>query len=324
MPAHLALNLLYAWLLLDGRALCAFLAGLVGGYALVLHNPIPHILFAFPWLIWLLWDPRRWGALAAAIAGYIPIGLAVGLLWPLYLNSFNAISAAGPHAEAGNLLLMMYTKFTSVVALPDLRMVCARLYATWKIWIWSAPGLLLLAIAGSWKIRGPILLLGVSAALTYAFYWVIPLDQGHGWGYRYFHTAWAALPLFGAAFIVSRPAMSADGIAWREWAGGMALASLILSTALQFWQVNATISEHLGQRIPVPDNGRWILFVTLQRGLYTWDMIQNFPGEDQQLILMSAGAASDAALAAARFPEAHRMTLDRRGSLWALPADRNP
>jgi hypothetical protein len=325
MPAHLAFNLLYVWLLLDGRLSRAFLAGIVGGFALVLHNPVPHALFAVPWLIWLLRDPRRWGALAVVIAGYIPIGLIVGFWWPLYLGSLRPATAASlSHVGAGELLVMVYTKLTSVVALPDFPMFCARMYATWKIWIWSVPGLLLLALHGCRKARGPLLVLGASAALTYAFYWVVPLDQGHGWGYRYFHTAWAALPIFAAGFIACRPVTENDGIAWRQWAGGLALASLLLSTTLQFWQVDATIREHIGQRLPVPKDGHWILFVALQRGLYTWDMIQNFPGEHQQLILISSGAASDASLIAKRFPQAHLVTLDRRGSLWSLPEDWRP
>ncbi|MFI4891526.1 MAG: hypothetical protein ACHQIL_13430 [Steroidobacterales bacterium] len=325
MPAHLALNLLYAWLLLDGRPSHALLAGLVGGFALVLHNPVPHVLFAIPWLIWLLRDPRRWGALVAAAVGYIPIGLVVGFVWPLYLGSFGPTPAAATaHSDVGTLWLMIYTKLTSVIALPDFPMVCARLYATWKIWIWSVPGLLLLAIQGARVVRGPILLFGASAAVTYAFYWLVPLDQGHGWGYRYFHSAWAALPLLGAAFIVTQPLANEDGFAWRQWAGGFAVASLVLSTTLQAWQVDATIGEHVGQRISVPDRGRWILFVTPQRGLYTWDMIQNFPGDRQKLTLMSFGAASDAALVASRYPQAQRMILDRRGSLWSLPSGQQP
>ncbi len=324
MPAHLAFNLLYVWLLLDGRLSRAFLAGLVGGYALILHNPVPHMLFAAPWLIWLLRDPRRWGALAAVSAGYIPIGLVVGFCWPLYLGSLRPAAATGAHVGAGALLLMVYLKLSSVVALPDFPMVCARIYATWKIWIWSVPGLVLLALHGCRTVRGPMLVLGASAVLTYLFYWVIPLDQGHGWGYRYFHTAWAALPIYAAAFIASRPATERDGIAWRQWAGGLALASLLLSTPVQFRQVDETISEHRGQLLPVPKDGHWILFVALQRGLYTWDMIQNFPGEHQQLTLISQGAASDAALIAQRFPQAQLVTLDRKGSLWSLPEDWQP
>src|SRR5262249_25610863 len=43
MSAHLFFNLLYVWLLLDRRLV---LAGVVGSFALVLHNPWPHFLFA--------------------------------------------------------------------------------------------------------------------------------------------------------------------------------------------------------------------------------------------------------------------------------------
>src|SRR3989449_888791 len=47
MTAHLFFNLLYVWALLQRRLL---LAGVVGSFALVLHNPWPHFLFALPWI----------------------------------------------------------------------------------------------------------------------------------------------------------------------------------------------------------------------------------------------------------------------------------
>lgn len=325
MPAHLALNLLYAWLLLDGSPRRAFLAGLVGGFALVLHNPVPHTLFAIPWLIWLLRDPRRWGALFAVIAGYLPVGVVVGIGWMMFVGSLSATPAAvTAHAGITGTVLLAYKTLTNVLAFPDFAMVCARLYATWKIWIWSAPGVLLLAIGAIYGIRGPMLLFGASAAATYAFYWLVPLDQGHGWGYRYFHTAWAALPLLGAAFIVTRSGDDGIGAAWRQWAGGFALASLVLATGLRLWQVDAILNEHLAQRIPVPRGGHWIVFVAPRTGLYSWDMIQNVPGDTHQLVLMSFGTAKDASLIAAHFPMAQRTALDARGSLWSLTDGRTP
>jgi len=50
---HLTLSLLYAWLLLRGGRRDTVLAGLVGGLALNLNNPLPHAAFALPWVIWL-------------------------------------------------------------------------------------------------------------------------------------------------------------------------------------------------------------------------------------------------------------------------------
>ena len=46
MSAHLLFNLGFAWLLLVPSPKRIFLAGLVGGFALILHNPFPHAAFA--------------------------------------------------------------------------------------------------------------------------------------------------------------------------------------------------------------------------------------------------------------------------------------
>src|SRR4029079_17022210 len=74
MTAHLFFNLLYVWLLLERRLL---LAGVVGSFAPVLHNPWPHFLFALPWIGWIAWhDGRR--ALLRLIAGYAPLTLCLG------------------------------------------------------------------------------------------------------------------------------------------------------------------------------------------------------------------------------------------------------
>jgi len=297
----------------------AFAAGLCGGLALVLHNPVPHALFALPWLLWLLWRRNRWPALLALAAGYAPIGLFVGFAWPAYLASFSApnkiASTAVAATSAWNLLTHM---LSGAFKLPSYEMICARMYATWKIWIWSAPGLSIIAVAGYRVVRGPLRLLAASALVTYCAYWFVPLDQGHGWGYRYFHTAWGVLPIFGGAFIAAEPLGTRTGMAWREWVGGIAFASAVLATSLRFAQVHEIIGVHLAQRIEAPSRGRWIIFVRYEAGLYTWDMIQDLPYVSAPLILMSLGDAADAGLMASRFPDATRTLDDERGSLWRL------
>ncbi|MGG2305238.1 hypothetical protein ACE4Z6_27835, partial [Salmonella enterica] len=57
MPAHLFANALYALLLIDPTPRRAFAAGLLGSIALTLHNPVPHLLFALPWIGWLALRP---------------------------------------------------------------------------------------------------------------------------------------------------------------------------------------------------------------------------------------------------------------------------
>jgi len=320
MPAHLLFNLLFAWLILDGRPSRAFVAGVLGGWALVLHNPVPHALFAMPWLLWLCLDRRRWPALLAVAIGYAPIGLVVGCAWPLYLSTLG-VKAAAAHASAGlpqtgGLPQTFLQLVAKAFHIPDRAMLCARWYASWKIWIWSMPGLLLLMAGGARILRGPLLLLAASAGLTYAVYWFVPFDQGHGWGYRYFHSAWGLLPLFGAAFIARQPALSPQGRAWREWIGGIALLSAVLSTSLRFAQVDVIIGRHLAQKIIAPEGGKWVVFVRLQRGLYTWDMIQNMPGDGHRITLMSFGTRADEGLMRSALPGYRPMLVDARGSLW--------
>jgi hypothetical protein len=101
--------------------------------------------------------------------------------------------------------------------------------------------------------------------------------------------------------------------------GGLALASLILGNGLRFAQVHDIIGALIAQVIPAPDQGRWVRFVTWNRGMYTWDRIQNMPGETRTLTLMSFGADADSAWMVQRFPGAERRVSDARGSLWALP-----
>ena len=314
MPAHLLFNLSFAWLLLDGRPSRAFLAGLVGGWALVLHNPVPHALFAIPWLLWLCLDRRRWPALLAVSVGYVPIGLCVGFAWPAFLAGFGSPTGAAPAAPG---LAQWFLAMTAkAFRLPDAAILEAKLLATWKIWIWSMPGLLLLTVGGWRLIQGPVRLLAASAGLTYGVYWFVPFDQGHGWGYRYFHSAWGLLPLFGAAFLARQPMAEERGRAWRQWVGGIAVLSLIFSTTLRFWQLDDIIGRHLAQRISAPEGGKWVAFVRFQHGLYTWDMIQNMPGEEHQITLMSLGAPADERLMARSLPGYRQRLVDARGSLW--------
>ena len=58
---------------------------MAGGYALVLHNPFPHLIFALPWIVWLAMR-RRQGLrdLCWLGLGYAPVVLCIGLGWILW------------------------------------------------------------------------------------------------------------------------------------------------------------------------------------------------------------------------------------------------
>ncbi len=128
MPAHLLFNLGFAWLLLTPSPLRLFLAGLAGGFSLVLHQPFPHAVFALPWIIWLV--TRRGQILRNLFflaLGYLPVVL-LGLGWWLWRQDVlreSVQAAAVVHAVGGvtpalmERLLGMLRGFVSLLNWPD-------------------------------------------------------------------------------------------------------------------------------------------------------------------------------------------------------------
>jgi hypothetical protein len=317
MPGLLALDLLFAWLLTRESVVAAGLAGLAGGLALALHNPFPHVLFAAPWLLWLAVDRTRWRRLVAALCGYLPLGAGLGIGWPLTVAHLGIDSAVVADTARG-LAEGWRDRLHLIFRLPGYELITVRLDATWKAWIWSCPGLIVLcimALGRGVKTRWERLL-AASLLTTYLGYFLVTFDQGHGWGYRYLHSAWGVLPILAGIFAAQR-ATGPDGSLWQRWCGGLALAGCLVSPFFM-WQVRANIAENVRQRIEVPERGYWVVFVTPQKGLYSGDVIQNFPGRTRVLTLSGHGSAEDQALMARWFPGARRAVDDGRGSAWQL------
>jgi hypothetical protein len=318
MPGLLTLNLAFAWLILRGGVADAALAGLIGGLALVMHNPVPHAVFAIPWLLWLLADRARWPRLAAALVGYLPIGVGVGLGWLWAVGAADVKPVVAQQVSQG-FVADWVGRFRGVFTLPTPAILLARLGATMKAWVWTMPGAFLLAgLAVRRRGATPwIGLLTASLLATYLFYFFVVFDQGHGWGYRYLHTAWGVVPVL-AGVAAARRTRGVEADLWRGWAGGLALAGLLI-TPLYLSQMRTNITDSLAMRVSAPAEGRWVVFVTANPLHYTVDLVQDYPGQDRVLTLLSDGDAADEALMAAQFPGATRTTLDARGSLWRLP-----
>ncbi|HEY8359589.1 MAG TPA: hypothetical protein VIL30_19230, partial [Ramlibacter sp.] len=312
MPGELALNLLFLWLLLKPGLRSAFAAGLVGGLALAMHNPAPHALMAAPCLVWLAWDRRRWPRLLAVGAGYLPGVLVLGFGWATLRGAVMAApQSAGPSASSTGLGLGLLSSLGSVLAIPTDDMLRARWYAAWKTWIWACPGLLLILLVPRVRSVGERLLIAAFVA-TFMFFLFVRFDQGHGWGFRYLHTAWGVLPVVAGLWLAG-----VTGAA-RNWGAAMVAAGL-LATPVFMWQTHATIKEVLTWRHVPPGSGEWIVFVAQDTGRYRGDLVQNVPGQSELLHLVSRGAEADEALMARHFPGAVRVEADRRGSVWRAP-----
>ncbi|HEY4970861.1 MAG TPA: hypothetical protein VII35_13220, partial [Steroidobacteraceae bacterium] len=196
MQAHLTANLLFALLLLKPTGYRALGAGLVGSLALNLHNPVPHVLFAIPWILALALEREQRRFLLPLILGYLP-GVALGLGWLMLRGEIGS----GLHGMAA-----VHGVAAGVFAWPDAALLNMRAAALAKMWVWTLPSLLLFAFLGRCRHRDNrhVRLLTRSAVLTFVGYLFVRFDQGHGWGYRYFQSAWGAAPILAACAMTDR------------------------------------------------------------------------------------------------------------------------
>jgi hypothetical protein len=325
MTAHLLANLLFAWLLMERTLARVALAGVVGSFALVLHNPLPHMLFAAPWIVWLGLQPQRWRHLAALAAGYAPLVMLLGFGWALLLSGVQGkvpwgyfASEDDPLHRMANFLWSWHIRMRSVVEWPGSYVLNARLAELLRLWNWAVPGLAAIAAAGWWLGRRDrrLLLLGLSVITTLLGYAFIVFDQGHGWGARYLHPAWGALPLLAS---VALTADSRASLELRRLVAAAAVLSLVLATALRAWQIEAYLSTHLSQLPPHDPDERQVVLIRYDRVNYTADLVQNDPFlRNKTWYLMSFGKKRDAELMARLFPGARLVHEDTRGEVWRL------
>jgi hypothetical protein len=305
MPAHLLFNLGFAWLLLTPTPKRLFLAGLVGGFALVLHNPFPHAAFALPWIAWLaMRHGQRVRNLAFLAAGYLPVFLLLGIGWWLWRQQMlsdvaqgaSLVQAAGMEAPTLlDRLRKLLRLFLGFLNWPDQSILLARLGGLIKLWLWASPLLLLLVW---WGVRGEkktgIRLLAASALLTFFAYFLIRFDQGHGWGYRYFHSAWGVLPVLAALGAIK--IAETDGPRALRQLALLALLSLVAANGLRFAQMGDFMATHLAQFPPRVEAAHRVVLHN-GSGYYARDLIQNDPWlRGDELVLLVPFPSDRAAL----------------------------
>ena len=317
MPAHLLLNALFMLLLLDRRPLRALAAGAVGSLALVLHNPFPHVLFALPWFVWLGVHPDRVRLLGALVAGYLPLGVLAGVGWPLFLQSLSSgvplEALVSPHGAIAALL----ERVSGVRQWRSSTGPLAHLLDLCKLWLWAVPGLLAGAAVGAWRGRsqGVWRVIASCALLTYFGYFLGQFDQGHGWGFRYFHSAWITLPLLTLAAFPPGDRLLA-------YLGACAILSLVVLTGMRAFQTEQFVARHLAQLPSAAGAGPKVVLLDIRKGYYAWDLVQNDPFlRGPVTILVSHGPQEDAAMMGRAFPQYRILSEAPNGSVWA-PASR--
>ena len=311
MQAHLTANLLFVALLIKPSAHRALAAGLVGSLALNLHNPVPHVLFVLPWVIAMAMQRDQRRHLLPLILGYVP-GVVIFLFW----LSLRIEIGTGRHDLAA-----LSGIAASAFARPDATMLNMRAAAFVKMFVWAMPGLFLLAFWGGVRHRADprVRLLACSALLTFIGYVFVTFDQGHGWGYRYFHPAWGVIPILAGCAMTER---SQANIRLVSFAGATAMLSLLLIVPFQMFQIQRFVSQHLVQLAPPKRPGNNVYFVHPLAGFYVADMIQSDPLlRDQDLMLVSHGAKLDAQFIRQNWPSAVIISNDGSAEQWYLGAE---
>ncbi|AOY91453.1 hypothetical protein BKK79_06200 [Cupriavidus sp. USMAA2-4] len=278
MTGLLLANLVFTWGFLQPTTRSLFLSGVVGSIALTFHNPLPHTLFALPWLIWFLGQRPPSRHAAALLAGYLPLTVLLGLGWVLVTAHVGA-DVAGPatHPPSQGFL----ARVASVFSLPDASILISRVAGTIKLWVWAVPGLLVLACMGyaRWRERAAVQLLAASALVTFLGYFFVPFDQGNGWGYRYFHPAWGTLPILAGAAVAGE--FRHDGgkafSALRNLAGAFVAGSVLILVPWQLRNIETHISAQLARLPDTPADRRSIVFLFVDRNTVLDDLVQNDP-----------------------------------------------
>lgn len=330
LQAHLLFNVLYALLLVRASVPRALLAGLVGSIALTLHNPIPHLLFCTAFIFWIAIRGGGARVILALALGYTPLSLLLGFGWHQHLAQLMGVTAQAPGAAAvspGAAMQAAGSALMNVISFPGWETLYARLLGLSKIWTWGALGLLVIAAYGYGALRAAQFARVLAAALGVTFfgYFLVRFDQGHGWGYRYVHSAWFVLPLLAGACLAAASGGARSDL--RGMAAWGIVLSLLLANGLRLIQIETFITRHQAQVPPLarPADPRRpeVLFIDITRGFYTHDMVQNDPFlRAPRITMVHERGTAQPELMARRFPAYVKSAEGDWGELWSAPGNR--
>jgi hypothetical protein len=326
MPAHLLANTIYAWLLVRGGKRDSFIAGLVGGYALILHNPLPHLLFSLPWLVYLAF--KRKHQLLPLLCGYA-LFLVPVVKWGSFLSQFDPsplakvvkVKVAAVHSNVhSNPFAKVIGTIQGLLIFPSRSLWLTRFAGFCKLVVWATPGLVILSLTAvrSAKEIVYLRLLCYSVLLTFVTYLFIRFDQGLGWGFRYLHPVWMALPILAGYFLVQMPAGARLGaLSLRRYFAVCAALSLFLFIPYRAFQVERFVAGQLAQ-FPPAQGAATITFVNVEHGYHSANLVQNDPYlRNNHWKMVHRGDEKDAAFSRRFLLNARLVEQGKWGQIWA-------
>ncbi|WP_145979170.1 hypothetical protein [Gemmatimonas phototrophica] len=270
MPAHLTMNLFWLWAL-RSKSRVRYLTAPLGFFACVLHQPVPHPLFALPFLTRKLRE-QDWRLLMACATAY-----ACAFTSLLYWSHLGGVvRGALSLPTLGHLFVLV----ANVVLL-----------AAWNTPI--AAVLLSMAIKGRRRLESFEGDLFAGILLSLGFYLFFSMvNQGHGWGWRYGHQVLGNLALISAALW---PCFTAQvgSIAARRALKSSLLFTVLVQVPYRAWEVQHftrpfTLAHNWLSRVDadvviVPSDSVW----------YGRDLIRNSPGLSNRPILVDGAVAAE-------------------------------
>lgn len=270
MAPHLALNLVWLWLFLQGRRSTDAAAVGVGAVACGLHQVIFHPLFVAPFILELC-IARRWARAGAFIVAYVAIGLFWIAYWGLLYRwagvppeQAEAVGAGGFAAR----VLVLFENFSPAT----IGWIAGHLirFATWQNLL-ITPLALIGAYAG-FRRQPTVRALALGVALTLLAMWVLVPNQTHGWGYRYLHGfigSACLLAVYGWIQLTQGLDAQAKARAGSVFAAICLLCALVL-LPLRAWQAHAFSHPHAVFFRAIQASGADVVLV--DNGLVGFDM----------------------------------------------------
>lgn len=276
MTAHLAFNLAWLWLVLDGRRRSIAAAAAVSLLACGLHQMAFHPLFVAPFLPWL-WLTRRRGA-ALFLLGAVLLSAAFWTFYATWAADLTGIASAGNAAPTPSLIERVETLVRQAMRPASVVMMMDNLL---RLAVWQNPLTWVLGAAALLTVRRqpPILwALAGGVAITFTAMILLMPYQGHGWGYRYLHGLLGNLALLGAlgwkAITSATPAQTARARLWARVSLLVSVAILFPLRAYQasafaapYRQADAAIARSKADVVIIEDRGRW----------FASDLVRNDP-----------------------------------------------
>jgi hypothetical protein len=276
--AQLCGTLLWVWLLTHPNRLLFLLTPILGALLIGLHQPHVHPLVAVPFVLRLLYT-RQWKNFSWFLFWYL-LGA-----WRWY--QVFALLRPTAFAAGGDLNNLLSASSFSIVPLL-LSLIFATFHAI-TLLAWATPVLvpLLGIFLLTWKQQPAVVRDGfVAAVLTFLFYLAFPHPQGHGWGFRYLHSAYGLLALAGAGGALALGREGGNEQVAKALLAGAAF-SLLIQIPNRVYEIRTMVRPLALTWNYISSRPTDFVIIKTSDFWYGWDLIRNDPWLQQKPLVFN-------------------------------------